>query len=440
MKHGSIVRMTSLLVAAAFVGLVQAAQPVVPESLDLNTALRLALENNYGIRQARERIRQQEGVVIEVGALQIPKVSATAAYSRNDKEISTYYPADDRSWSISLQARQTLYAGGGISSSIQSTKLVREAALLELQGVINDELLLVRSRFYAVLLNRQQIVVQEENVKLLTEQLDTAKSRNAAGASSNFEVLRAEVALANGNPPLIQARNDYRNSIEELRQAVGLASTLSGKSFEVVGTLEAGTREDIQLIEALSTARSSRPELLRLAKLGDASEQSLKAAHAGFKPQVDLVGRYDWIMGVPSGWSDRKDGWTASLQGQWNIFDGRSTAGKVIQSKSLVAQAKMRLEESTLAVDVEVRKALSSLQEAWEMVDATGKVIAQAEEALRLVNVRYSAGAATQLDVLSTQVALTESRLNQIRAFYSCNMAQASFRKALGKAESFVTK
>src|SRR5215212_11564510 len=65
-----------------------APQQPVPETLDLKTAVRFALENNFAIRQARERIKQQEGVVIEVAAREIPNVAAEGVYQRNDTDIS----------------------------------------------------------------------------------------------------------------------------------------------------------------------------------------------------------------------------------------------------------------------------------------------------------------------------------------------------------------
>jgi outer membrane protein len=199
-----------------------------------------------------------------------------------------------------------------------------------------------------------------------------------------------------------------------------------------------GPRDDLQLIDAIASGRANRPELQRIAKLADSSEQRVKAARAGYLPKVQVVGRYDWVKGSPTGsWDDRRDGWTAGLQGQWNIFDGRATAGRVAQARSLVLQSKLSLEEITLAVDVEVRRAFSSMQEAWELVESTGKVVAQAEEALRLANVRYGAGTATQLDVLTSQVSLTQARLNQLTSFYGYNVASATLRKAIGKADSF---
>ena len=116
-----------------------------------------------------------------------------------------------------------------------------------------------------------------------------------------------------------------------------------------------------------------------------------------------------------------------------------TTAGRVVQARSQLEQTKLSLAEATLAVEVEVRRAYSSLVEAWELVAASNKVIEQAQEALRLANVRYGAGTATQLDVLTSQVALTEARLNQLQAYYGYNVALAAMRQAIGRADEFVS-
>ncbi len=430
-----------LVVTAAALVAAPAPQQPIPETLYLKTALQFALENNFTLRQARERIKQQEGVEIEVLAQKTPQVALATGYSLNEKEVSRYVPADSKDWTIGLVAKQTVYAGGGIDASLRATRLTREAALLELQGIINDQLLLTRVKFYNVLLNEARVKVQLQNVQLLEEQFKTARNRFDAGASSNFEVLRAEVSLANGHPPLIQAKNDLRLSIEELRQVLGFTTVNSveaAKLPQFVGMLEVGQDDSIKLVDALNAGRANRPELRRIGKLSDASEEGVKAARAGYRPTLSVYGRYDVNHGYPTGgWSDRRDGFSAGIQGQWNIFDGRATAGKVAQAKSKLNQARLSLEEASLAVDVEVRRAYSSLQEAWELVAATGKVVAQAEEALRLANVRYGAGAAVQLDVLTSQVSLTEARLNQLRAYHGYNVALASLRKAMGQADSF---
>lgn len=202
----------------------------MPDSLDLKSAIGFAIDNNFTIRQARERIRQQEGVVIEITAREIPNVAATAYYEHLDKKLSSSFPPSDKSWAINLTATQTLFAGGGVRSAVKSADLTREAALLDLKAVINEALLAVRISFFDVLLNREKIKVQEQNVALLREQLKNVTDRFNAGTVSSFEKLRAEVAVANAQVPLITARNDFRLAIESLRLALGFTSINQGLS------------------------------------------------------------------------------------------------------------------------------------------------------------------------------------------------------------------
>ena len=124
-------------------------------------------------------------------------------------------------------------------------------------------------------------------------------------------------------------------------------------------------------------------------------------------------------------------------QGSWAIFDGRATAGKVAQARSLLAQTQLTTAEQQLAIDVEVRRAHSTLQEAAELVTASKAVVEQAEESVRLAKARFDAGTATQLDVLQAQVALTEARTNEVEALYNHTVALASLRKAMGVADAY---
>jgi outer membrane protein TolC len=423
-----------------------AAEPVpptdVPAKLDLPMAISYALEHNFAIRQARERIRQQDGVVVEVSARKIPGVSADAAYQRNDKDISSGIPASDQAWQINLYASQVLYAGGGVDSSVKSVKLAREAALLDLQAVINEALLQVRIGYYNVLLARERIQVQESNLELLQQQLKTASDRFEAGTVSSFEKLRAEVAVANAKVPLITARNDFRLAIEFLRQALGfmmVTPETSQKVPEFEGTL-AFTPQSFDLKAAFEAARANRPDLERIARLTDSQTEAVTVARSTFYPSVSAFGGYTLRKGGSNNFGDSNQGWLAGVQGKWAIFDGKATAGRVAQAKSSLEQVKLTLAEAQLAVEVEVRRAYSRWQQATELAAASIRVIEQAEESLRLANARYLAGTATQLDVLAAQVDLTTARSNQIEAYFGYNVAVATMRKAMGQADEFVKK
>jgi len=410
----------------------------VPTPLDLKAAIGYALDHNYAILQSRETIRFQQGVLVQVRAQEIPQVSGAGQYQRNDPTISETFPPANSLWSVQLKATQNLYAGGSIASAITNAKLTREAAAFDLQTTIDAALLDVRTKFYNVILAREKIRVEEENVRLYQHQLDDTKNQFDTGTVSNFEVLRAKVFLANAQPSLISARNSYRIAIEQLRQSMG---TPGATPFpDVIGDLDF-VMQTYDANTAIASAHEHRPELRRLAKLESAGEESVKTARGAYYPNLQAFGGYQWdgfSYAGPGIGSVSANGWLFGLQSTWSIFDGRATDGRVRQAKSQLEQARLAEASEELEIDVEVRQSLSSLEESGELVTASKQTIDQAAEALRLADAKMHAGSATQLDVLTSQVSLTQAKTDQLTANYNYLVAVANVRKAIGLSDALV--
>ncbi len=445
------------LAASAFVGVaVAGTQPrqALPDPLDLETALSIALESNLAIRQARERVRTQYGVVTTVSAAGLPTVSAAGTLLRSDTptilnvnsaSLSTganlnpnsiiFAPAG-RFWRLTLTGTQTLYAGGGIRTAVRSAGLARDAAVLDLQAAINESLLEVRVRFYDVLHTREQIRVQEQNLEVLETQRRYAEARVEAGTAPEFERVRAEVAVANAKPPLIRVRNDFRLAFEELRRVLGVTTNepeALRRIPEFTGALEF-KHEELDLEAAFAAAQINRPDLRRLAKLTAARSEDVGVARAGYLPSVSIFGAGELRKGPTDRFSDSVDGVRGGLQSRWEI-GSRTTAGAVAQAGSLLEQARLAEAEARLAAEVEVRRAFSAIEQANELAMATRQGVAQAEEAARLAQARFEAGTTTQLDLLQAQAELTSARTSLLRSNHGYNVALAQLRKAVGTAE-----
>lgn len=414
----------------------------LPARLDLPTAISFALENNFAIRRARERIRAQEGVVTTVTAAALPTVSAAGSYQRSNVQsivsgssgVPLFVPAGP-SWRMTLTASQALFAGGGIRASIRSADLTREAAIFDLRATINDTLLEVRTRFYDVLLAREQVKVQEQNIELLQNQLHYATVRAQVGSTSDFERLRAEVAVANAQVPLIRARNELRLAVEEVRRVLGFADR-GPEALRIVpdfdGSLEFQP-ETFDLGAAFLAAQENRPEISRLAKLIAAGEEGVAVARSRYYPTLGASVGGELRKGPTNSFGDSLKGLRGGVQSQIQV--SRATSGIVTQAVSQAEQLKLTASETKLAVEVEVRRAFSALQQAAELAGAMQKTVGQAEEAVRLAAARFEAGTATQLDVLQAQVELTNARTSQLRANHGYNVALAQLRKATGASE-----
>ncbi len=430
MKHFS--KFVLMLVVA---GLLQPLFASVPTRLDWPTALQLAMENNYALRRAQASVEEASGQSMSARSGRMPSVSLIAGYSRiDDNLIETLGGGslgDTDSWSTDLQVTQPLYTGGAVAAGIESAEATELSQEAFYEQVMQDTLLSLHQSWYAVLLAKEVVTVREESIDLLEKQLNQTQERFDAGTVSRFEVLRAEVALANGRPPLIRARNQYRLAVVDLFQVIGLETGESVQT-EIVGEL--GYSETVSnLSDALSTAKQNRPEFRSVDQAIISADAIVRSVQSAKRPNVNLVGGYGFQK---SSFSDKFDdalnGWTVGVQGSWKIWDSKSTDGQVISARSRVRQLELARDELDLQVGTQVRQALSSVQEARELVESSRKVVEQASEVLTLAEDRYAVGSAIQLEVYEAELALTEARTNEVQALHDFNLALAAFERSTG--------
>lgn len=229
----------------------------------------------------------------------------------------------NKSWRVAIEVRQVLYAGGQIRAALNIARLSEDSAYWQLRDTIDQVISSVRNRFYAVLANRALITVQEEAVRLAQQQLEDQRNRFEAGTVPRFNVLRAEVELANVQPTLIRARNDYLLSQLQLAKLLGLAPGPGGKpTFLAVGELGI-SRRPLSLDDALILARARRPFLKVQRQQVLIEVEQIKVAKAGYKPRVDGFAGYEVRNKRTSDdLGDTVNGWFFGFNGSWDIFDG----------------------------------------------------------------------------------------------------------------------
>jgi outer membrane protein TolC len=114
------------------------------------------------------------------------------------------------------------------------------------------------------------------------------------------------------------------------------------------------------------------------------------------------------------------------------IFEGRAVSGRVKQARADYNQSLYLERQIRENVLLAVRSAYMSWQEAVASLKSQKRTIAQAEEGLRIANLRYNNGIGTQLEVLAAQTANTQAKVNYIRAIYDYELAAAGFLRAAG--------
>lgn len=439
--------------------------------LTLDGAVQYALSHNPDILNAVQQIRLTRGQVISVQAQLLPSLVVTSAFNEQSpilanppspgrgrftipvgvdntgnlvtQEFISSGTINNISWGVSIGIQQLLFDGGGALASRQAARYLEDQAYFTLRSVIDNLIAEVKIAFYQIILNRALIIVQEQSVALLENQLEDQESRYQAGTVPKFNVLQAQVALANAVPPLITARNNLRISQYQLVQILGMNYTGDATQvpFHVVGTLDVHFRT-IFPEESIRVGLTRNPSLKAQRENILSQAAQITASLSGYYPRITFGGGYLAQNNVAfQNLGNTVEGWFFGFTGTWNIFDGGNTYGQVAQTKAALAQAKISYDNSVRTVILNIQQDISNLQQAQETIESQRASVVQATEALRLARERLDAGAGTQLDVLNAQVALLQAQTTVLQAQYNYIKALAQYDAALSLntqyAESF---
>lgn len=441
--------------AFAQTNLIDTASPNVPgwvtQPLSLVDALNLTLQQNSTLREARADLKSSRGLVIQTRAVALPTISANGNFQRSDESLIQQFPFNSSggggggsgqpfaiprdTWTTGFRITQTIYQGGKTISAFRAARLEKEQAMLQYETAVQDALLATRTAYYDVLLAEQQITVNEASINLLTNTFLDQQHRFDAGTVPKFNVLQADVALANARPALISARNNYRIAKNNLSNQLGYnlpRDIWEDIPMHLTDKLDSNPY-NVDLPAAIQEALRRRTELAGLQRNEGLQRENIVNARAGYQPVVQAFAGYDWNSAEFNRDLSREfDGWIIGGQLNWNIFDGMLTRGKVIQAKAGLEHAQAEVEDKARQIELEVRTDYSTFIEARETLESQEKVQEEADEALRLARARQEAGTGTQLDVLNAETQLTQARTTQLQALHDYDVARAKFERAIG--------
>ncbi len=450
MAQADFIKALNSLIARKF-------NPNMPK-LTLDEAVRTALRQNPNILDSAQQIRLRQGQFVEVRAQAIPQLNIATSYNQQGLELATNgrgggstitipNPSGDpiilrsgsgdlqnKTWNIQFTASQLIFDGGAVVAGIRGASAAENTALFGLRATIDDIIAQVKINFYQVVLNRALIVAQEQSVALLEQQLKDQENRFEAGTVPRFNVLQAEVALANAKPPLIQAENAYRISLYQLVRLLGMDYPTGHPSevpFNVVGELTY-TPRTIDTDQSIRVAIARNPSLKAQRENILVQAANVSVQYAGYLPTINATAGYEVTNNLASqSLSQTVEDWFFGATGSWAIWDGLATAGRVQQARAQLDQAKINYDNGVRQVILDVQQAISNLQQARETIDSQTASVVQATEALRLAQERLDAGAGTQLDVLNAQVQLLQSQTTVLQARYDYIQATAQYDQAL---------
>lgn len=437
-------------------GSMVAAQPL---ELTLEKARQLALENNPQVKLAEEAVNKAEAQVLAARGGLLPSVSAFSSYQRAWDPQTTVIPnflketvlainpaavvpdylemafGLENTLAYGLSLSQPLFLGGALRNSYRLAGHGSAISKAQLQSARQSVLLNVTNSYYSVLFARAVVDVTRQGLAASQENLDQVQQFRATGKASDFDVLRAEVQVANYKPQVVSAENNARLAESQLLMVLGLEQQTD---LAIQGALIYEPCDLLQVTAAELTAIAlrERAEVTMLQQQGQIAQRQLALARAASLPNVMLSTTYQYQIqsdDLDFGGADAYKSFNSSLSLSVPLFTGWTNRAKIQQARVGIDEARYQEKSLLRSIELEVEAAYFSMKEAEENVSTQSKIIASAQEALRLARLRYSEGASTQLEVMNAEVALNQARMNYQRTLFDYNIAWAQLKKALNQ-------
>ncbi len=420
-------------------------------------AVSIALENNYGIKMAKNRavIAKNNKSVLNSGYL--PTLTGNAGANYNDLiNSTTEYPgqfetdgtpradieikdAESQTYNAGLAINYTLFDGLGRLYNYK--RLKEQHALSELQAreTIENTVIQLFSVYY-------EVARLTENKKVLEQALEISKQRITReeygfeyGQSTKLDVLNAQVDVTNDSINVMTTKQSLYNAKRDLN--VVLNQELN--TFYKVDTLIQFIPK-LQLEEYLKKAQENNINLLIVNKGLKINDYDIKVSKSGYLPTVGLTGSYGWNLNqsAPSSFipgqvfpGTNRTSYNMALGASlsWNLFDGGGTSVRVKNAKIAQQNQELLEKQVTLEVNRDIENALGIYENRLRIFKIQEQNVITNKNNFERSKEQFQLGRITSIEFRQAQINLLNAQTNKNLAKYDAKLSELQLLQLTGQ-------
>lgn len=416
-----------LAVLAAFTAQPAAAQT---PSVTLDQAIELALQVQPAMVQARGQLTSAAAAQRQAVGNWLPNISAGSGYSANsttrfDEATQRIVAGSSESYSANLSGSIVVFDG---LSRLYDNKAANADATAAQATLVNQRFqvtLQTKQAFFNALAADELVRVSETRIDRAMEQLKVAKEKLAAGTATRSDTLRSAVEVGNARLQKLTAETQLATAEANLARLIGVEGTVQAIRED---RLLAVTEIDTTTLRAEALAQS--PAVYQADAQARAARAQYNASFGQYLPRVTASYSRSWAGSEFLNWNAS---WSARISASWPLFNGFTR--ELNRTRSAVARdnARAQAEDTRRQVNAQLTQQLAGLAAAQTRLEIALASRAASDEDLRVQQERYRLGAATILDVLTSQINLDQAEVDVIQARLDYLVAKAQIEAIVGR-------
>jgi outer membrane protein TolC len=409
------------------------------EVLTLESAVKIALENNYEIKIATNNLDIEKTNVAIGNAGMLPKVTATivdnnsvqnSSQTRQDGTQTELDNAKNNSLSYGVGLDWTIFDGMRMFARLDQLKELQKLGEAQLKLTLITKISDVHAAYYDLVQQQQQLIALDTTIVISNQRLTLAKNRFTIGKASKLEVLNAQVDLNTDQVAILRQKELYANSKILLNQI--LARDLKS-DFKVIDAI--AVNNQLSLPELTALAEKQNPQLEAQIINKKVAELELKQIKAGRYPTIKVNTGYNFSesqssLGFVSQSASKglNYGFSASL----NVFDGFSQNRNEKIAKIQIENSKMTIEQQNLILHSQLATSYQTYLTNLELIALEGKNESIAKQNLSITLDKFRIGTITTLEFRTAQLNYVNAKVRYSNAQFLGKLSEIALRELAG--------
>ena len=366
-----------------------------------------------------QRIDEQvEGTTIDN-----PNVTEDQARAVAEDSFGSFGSSFDFTSGLSLN--YDIYDGGQRGASIRAAQKQLRSTELDLERIVEQTRFETSTDYYDLQDSDAQVEIQQAAVEDALQTLKDAQLLERAGLGTRFDVLRAEVELAQARQRLTTAIANQNISRRQLAETLSVSHSTELATADAVE--EAGTW-NLELAETIVQAFKNRAELEQLLLQREINQEQREIQLSSIRPRLSANANYSVDDDLEDDF-DVSDRYSVGLNLQWRLFDGGAARAAAEQEEIDAEISETNFADQRNQIRFAVEQAYFQLESNQNNISTATREVELAQESLRLARLRFQAGVGTQNDVIDAQTQLTTARGNLLSSIIDYNQSYAALQR-----------
>jgi outer membrane protein len=406
------------------------------DSLTLNEILNEVIHNYPSIKKVQSDLESSDAKIGLAKTAYLPDVNITAGYTLVGPTSTISIPGlgsfqmnPASNYSAMLNVTENIYDFGKTQKNVTYEKQSKELVGLSVDQLKQKLSGMMVGNFYSIIFLQEAIKIKDEEHATLLEHFHFVEKKEASGSATKYEILTTKVRISTNESQKTDLLNALQIQLSQLNSFLGKSQDTKLKVKNELLAPQIFAAND----SLFSFAFDHRNEMKMVRQKNELANTRLKMVNIQNNPSLNFFGSGGYKNGYIPDLNKLTANFAVGIGLKIPIFDADRSKYTKIQAQSEIKGNVQEIDLTRRTIVNEVVESKANAESALKKVNLSELQLEQAQQAYALAETSFNAGAITNLELMYSYTAVTDSKLALLKTKIDYSVSLLKLKIALGE-------